>query len=167
MYVSPERYFGESCVLTISADSANANGIFQRIKFIVNGDVVKEMTEVKKVHPFNVAIEGDCDIVCEATVLGQTYTMTKHVANVVGFWVGSGASYEDAMTEENLVDISQGMRVSTDVQFTEQNNLYIVMDNSIINDFIRADMNGFEIPLDGPTAIENTNYSYFVSQDTF
>lgn len=168
MTVIPEHYLGDGGFnLNISARSLDPNGIFQKIKFYVDDRIVGEYENVSVVDIRQVFVSGPCTVKCEATINGRLYVASKHISNTSFFWMGSGNSYNEIMTDGNVVDISHGLRITKDVTFDYGDNLFIVMNNDVVSSFIQADMNGVEIPLNGPIDVPGESYVYFVSKNTF
>lgn len=168
MTVSPEYYVSESgCDVTISISKADISSIFEIVKFYVNDELITTFTNENDIPPFETHVNGTSIIKCEAQILGVTYTDTRKVIYYPGFWLGAATNYTDVMNIEHLVDITNGIRTNKDVVFNSGDYLFIIIDNTILNDFIRVDMNGFEIPLEDGITISNGEYTYFKSKSPF
>ena len=68
------------------------------------------------------------------------------------------------------VPIGSDMRIAKDVALADDDHLIIVMGENMREAFIRADMNGIEIPLveaAEPITVDSYNYIVFTSADTY
>lgn len=168
MVVTPEYYSGDNGFnLNITARSLDPNGIFQKIKFYVDDKNVGEYENVSTVDIHQIHVSGPCVVKCEATINGRLYIAQKNIYNTSFFWMGAGTTYNEAMTDGNVIDISHGLRIAKDVLFNQGDRLFIIMNRGLVSDFIQADMNGIEIPLNGPVEVSGEDYVYFSSMNTF
>lgn len=112
---------------------------------------------------------GDSTIVCKATIFGKEYTARDKVYNRRVFFIGAGTSYTDVLDDSHLVT-STDLRDSIDVTFQENDRLYVVLEDSMLDSFIRADMNGFEIPFDKSAEsviVDGVSCTVFSSKNTY
>lgn len=168
MVVSPSYYVGDDGHdITISADSSDAASIFENIKFYINDELIAEFENVDVVELFQAHIEDTSIVKCEAKILGTTYTNRKKIVRYPGFWLGAGTSYTDVMNEQHLVDITGGIRTDKDITFRNNDYLFVIMSNAVLDDFIRVDMNGFEMPLEDGVPIPDEDCTYFKSKSRF
>jgi hypothetical protein len=83
--------------------------------------------------------------------------------------MGAGTHYSQIMNMEHLIPITETMRDAHDVVFNNNDHLIIVMGKSMIPNFIRADINGFEIQFEEPVevTVDNNEYAVLVSKNTY
>ncbi len=159
MIVSPTYFISEDgCKVHISATSADANGVFERIAFYANGELIP-------IEGYDDGIGKNCDsctaettidetteIKCVAKILGIEYTKVKTVTHYNNFFLFTG-QFEDlsgigqfmADHPEYARPVSNGMRGVYDVTCNEGDKIYVVV-GSKLSGFIRADINSVEIP---------------------
>jgi len=168
MAVTPSYYIGEEgCTVNITADTVDTAGIFEYIKFYLNGELIGEAEEV---HHFETETEiSDTSVVrCEAQILGIPYEESKTITHYASFWLGAGTDYTDIMDNEHLVPIHRVMRCAKDITASEDDRIFIVIGESLSERFIRADINGAEIPMTEETVtIEDVTYKVFTSENTY
>lgn len=166
--VTPGYYIGEEGAdIHISANTVETNGIFEHIAFYINGTLIAQADNVE-------SFEADTEITetsvvkCVAKILGVEYERQEVVTHYNSFWLGAGTSYSDVMTVSNLRPITNGMRGAYDIEAAEDDHIIIVVGESLAQGFIRADLNGFEIPFTESTVtIDGKNYKVFTSEDTY
>ena len=72
------------------------------------------------------------------------------------------------MVNANLIPIANGMRGAYNRTLEEGEYLFVIVGNSLAEDFIRADMNGFEIPFTELTVtIDDNLYKVFKSVNAY
>lgn len=170
MTVTPDCFYSdEGCDISISANKANAAGPFEVIRFFVDDVLVGEFKDVDIVRPEDfeqpVHIDATSVIKCVAQIMGVEYELTKTITKKPNFWIGAGNHYTDVMTDANLIDFGPCMRASKDITFSNGNYLIIVMGAGFMEQFIRVDMNGFEIPMNEPQPVGE--YYMLTSKSTF
>ena len=145
--VSPRYFISEEPVpVYISAMCGNAHTMFEHIAFYINGIQVYEAVGVDSVA-FQTEISNTSEIKYVATVLGNEYTGAETVVHYNSYWLGAGQSYGDVMTNSHLIPVTRGMKGSYDIHFNQGDKLFIILGSALRDKFVRADMNGFEIPL--------------------
>lgn len=174
MSVSPTYFVGEDGAdVHITASSRNSGEKFDQIAFYANNElVVKEKNTDYLVFDFH--ITEDTDVKCEAYLLGRKYTQEKTVTKYSAFWMGSGDNYQEVMVRENLVPkaprtLPSDLRFSEDVTVAEDGQyIILIMGSSLSEGFIRADMNGFEIPFETEDiTVDNKSYKVYKSLNTY
>jgi hypothetical protein len=114
-------------------------------------------------------IDDTSVIKCVAQILGIEYTKEVSVSHYSSFWLGAGSSYEDVMVDSNLRQLNEGMVGSYDVEISSSGqHIILVLGESLASDFVRADMNGFEIPMTETTQIvDGITYKVFTSDNIY
>ena len=146
--VTPKYFVSEEGVrVHISASSVGNNAIFDHIAFYINGKTVVETSGVE-ILEFDTVIYETSEIKYKATVMGTEYTASETVVHYNSYWLGAGRLYTDIVTISHIIPIVDGMRGQYDVTFQDDDKFFIVLGKQLRDQFIRADMNGFEIPFD-------------------
>lgn len=170
MAVSPTYFVGEDGAdVHITASSRNSGEKFDQIVFYANDELVVKENNTNYLE-FDFHITEDTYIKCEAYLLGRKYTQEKTITKYSAFWMGAGGDYEEVMVEKNLVEnLPQDLRVSKDVTVEEDGQyIILVMGSSLSEGFIRADMNGFEIPFETEDiTVDNKSYKVYKSLNTY
>ena len=166
--VSPRYYIGEDPVpVYISAMCGNTHTMFEHIAFYVNGLQVYEAVGVDSVA-FQIEIDNTSEIKYVATVLGNEYTGAETVVHYNSYWIGAGQSYGDVMTNSHLIPVTTGMKGSYDIRFNQGDRLFIILGSALRDRFVRADMNGFEIPLTEEIISEGDSvYNVLTSENAY
>lgn len=172
MTVTPTRFISkDGCMLHISANTVGTNGIFERIQFFVDGELIYEEENTEYVsfdHHIDVKPEYDYVIMCKAQILGIEYSRQQIVTRYDEFYIGAGTNYEDVMDREHARQTAESTRANYDISFNEGNRLFIVIKDSLRSEFVRADMNGVEIQF-SETRIthDGKQYVLFTSKNTY
>lgn len=166
--VTPGYYIGEEGAdIHISANTVETNGIFEHIAFYINGTLIAEADNVESFE-YDAEINETSVVKCIAKILGVEYERQQIVTHYNSFWLGAGTSYLDVMTVANLRPIANGMRGAYDIDAAEDDHIIIVVGESLAQGFIRADLNGFEIPFTESTVtVDGNTYKVFTSEDTY
>ena len=158
----------EGCNVTLSAFSSNTATNFDKVTFYVDGVEIghKDNTSSYTTTTF---ITDTVTISCTARILGIDYTETQVINYYKAFWMGAGTHYSQIMNMEHLIPITETMRDAHDVVFNNNDHLIIVMGKSMVPNFIRADINGFEIQFEEPVevVVDNNEYAVLVSKNTY
>lgn len=169
--VATPTYFisDDGCDITISANTVEANGIFERIQFFVDGELIFESLNAHYVGPFHYHLDSkdtyDYVVMCKAKIMGIEYTRPQIVTRYNEFYIGAGNTYTDIMDSAHAKQLNGTMRHNYDVTFEEGDKLIIVMGASLRPGFIRADLNGAEIALAEETVtIDDKLYVVFTSE---
>ena len=97
--------------------------------------------------------------------MGKTITKETQVQKLVPFFMGSGQNYEDVMNVECQKQLDGTVEGDYDVTISHDNDyMFIIIPISHKNEFRRADMNGYEIPM---TSTVMTDYVVYKSQNTY
>lgn len=168
MTISPKYFISEdNCSVHIQARTAEANGVFEKISFYVNGSLAVEAENIDY-YEGDIELTETSVIKCVAKIMGIEYMREDVVTHYNSFWIGAGASYADIMDVEHVIPITEGMRGSYDITCADSDHIIIVMAKSMRPAFVRADMNSFEIPFDETTVtINNEEYSMFTSRNAY
>lgn len=165
--VSPEYFVGEKGNIHIKASTEDTTGIFEKLQIYSNGELVVE-TENTNYFEYDFEITETSVIMCKAKILGIEYTQMKTITHYNSFWIGAGTSYEDAMTLNNIVPITNGLKGSYNITFNQGDYLFIIIGDSLREEFARADMNGMEIPFtEREISIDENTYKIFTSQNPY
>lgn len=180
--VNPTYFIDEEGgVLHISANSMGMSSIFEKLSFCWNYEQepflsyedIAGIDDVTVEIPDEKVINNKVIITCKAQILGQPYIEQKTVTRYSSFFLGSGATYEDLMINGSFnpvysKPIARHMRAAYDVQVAEGDHIIIVMGESLRPGFIRADINGIEIPFSERTVtVNDTVYAVLTSVDTY
>lgn len=166
--VSPKYFISEEPMpVHVNASSVGNNAMFDHIAFYINGILIHEESGVESVE-FNTTISDTSEIKYKASVMGTEYTDAATVVHYNSFWLGAGAAYTEIMDLEHIIPITDGMRGAYDVTFRQADRLYIILSTSLREQFIRADMNSFEIPFNETIIrVEEKTYSVLESVNQY
>jgi hypothetical protein len=169
MVVNPTYFISEDgCDVHISANTVETNGVFERIQFFVDGELIHEETNTEYVS-FDYHLENkdtyDYVIMCKAKIMGIVHNRQQIVTRYNEFYIGAGSAYTDIMDSAHARQLNGTMRHDYDVIFGEGDKLIIVMGASLRPGFIRADLNGAEIELTEETVtIDGKQYVVLTSE---
>jgi len=169
MTVTPTYFIGEDgCRVHITARTTEANGIFEEIALYANGMLLVKDSN-KDYLEFDTFIDETTVIKCDAQIMGVPYTRQETIVHYNSFWLGVGSTYEDVMTVEHVIPITNGMRGAYDVTVEKDGDyIIIIVGDNLKEGFIRADMNGMEIPMTESTVmVEDNSYTVFRSVNGF
>ena len=168
MSVTPDYFIGEDGAdIHITANTVEANGIFEQIRFLINGAEVYSAENVD-ILEYDTHIDETSVIKCEAKIMGVWYERQNIITHYNSFWLGAGTAYTDIMDVEHCIPITNGMRGAYDVDVAAGDHLFIVVGGSLAQGFIRADMNSIEIPFTESTVeIEGETYKVYTSVNTY
>lgn len=182
MTINPTYFIDEEGgVLYISANSMGMSSIFEKLSFCWNSEQepflsyedIAGIDDVTVEIPDEKVINNKVIITCKAQILGRPYMEQKTVTRYSSFFLGSGATYEDLMINGTFnpiysKPIARHMRAAYDVQVAEGDHIIIVMGESLRPGFIRADINGLEIPFsERSVTVNDTVYAVLTSVDTY
>ena len=167
--VTPTYIYGEwPTTIHITAIPTNNENQFEYIKLSVNEEIIDEVFEKTNTYSFDIDLQESVNIRMDAKVLGKSYYRTTNVSHYDSFWLGGGSNYSDIMIEVNNINFSKGTRLAKDVTVTDGQHIIIVMGDSWVPAFIRADMNGAEIKFDeADVTIDGKNYKVLTSKSVF
>lgn len=153
MVVTPTFFVSEDgCDIHIAANTVETNGLFEKIQFFVDGELIhkEEFAEyVSFDHHIDVKPAPDYTyvIMCKAKIMGVEYTRQQVITRYNEFFIGAGSAYTDILDSAHSRQLNGTMRHNYDVTFGEGDKLIIVMGATLRDGFIRADLNGVEIEL--------------------
>ncbi len=144
----PGYFTGNECLVHITASSIENEGVFEEIEFYGNGELISKAEPDTYLYETDAVITAAADIMCRAKVLGKWHEKTVHVAKYERYWVGAGAGYADVMIKDNLKSVTPHTRIACDVVVANAGDkFFVIVEESCKESIIRADMNGFEIPM--------------------
>lgn len=169
MVVTPTFFVSEDgCSVHILANTVETTGIFEKIQFFVDGELIHEDTNTEYVsfdHHLDIKNEYEYVVMCKAKIMGIEYTRQQIITRYNEFYIGAGSTYTDVMDSAHARQLNGTMRYNYDVTFNEGNKLVIVMGASFRDGFIRADLNGAEIALAEETVtIDDKQYVVLTSE---
>lgn len=171
MGVIPEYFYGDEAVVHITATPKDAPGIFEHIAFYANGELIAEGENVEIPVEYNYTVTETTTIKCVAKILGlDEYIKEKTITKYNSFWLGSGSEENPTsiVTPEHAI---QGeLKGSYDIVIgaAPNNHIIIVTDEGAATAFVRADMNGFEIPFrEEDIEVEGNTYKAFISENAY
>ena len=168
MAVTPEYYIGEEgSNIHVTATTVDTVGVFEYIKFYINGQLIKEGENVDYME-FDTEITETSVVTCVAKILGVEYQKQAIITHYSSFWLGAGSTYSDVMKNSNLRPITNGMRGAYNIDLASGQKIIIVLGKSLREGFIRADINGVEIAFVETTVTVNGNtYKVLTSENTY
>lgn len=168
MTVTPDYFISEDGAdVHIHANTVETNGMFEHIAFYIDGTLIAEADNVD-VFEHDVHIDATSVIKCGAKIMGIEYTAQHIITHYNSFWLGAGAAASDIMDESHVIPITNGMRGAYDVTVADDEHIIIVVGDSLKEGFIRADMNGFEIPMtESSVTVDGVDYKVFTSVNTY
>ena len=173
MDVTPEYYIGEEgSNIHVTATTVNTVGVFEEIRFLINGIQIWPTTEEEGKNvsyaEFDTEISETSVVECDAKILGIPYSKQTIITHYSSFWLGAGSTYSDVMKNSNLRPIANGMRGAYNIDLESGQKIIIVLGTSLREGFIRADINGVEIAFVETTQTVNGNtYKVFTSENTY
>ena len=168
MQVTPEYFIGEDgCDIHVTANTVDTNGIFEQIKFFINGEVIESCEDIDFLE-FDAHIDETSVIKCEAKIMGVWYERQAIISHYNSFWLGAGTAYTDIMNVEHVIPITNGMRGAYNVNFANNDHLFVIVGDTLRSGFLRADLNGFEIPFtESSVTIDGKVYKVFTSDNAY
>lgn len=167
--VTPTYIYGEwPTTIHVTALPTNPEDMLEHIKLSVNGEIVDEVVTKVSSYSFDINLQESANIRLDAQVLGKPYYRATEIRHYDSFWLGGGANYTDVMIEADNINFSEGTRLAKDVAVADGEHIIIVMGDSWVPAFIRADMNGAEIEFDETTiTIDGNSYKVLTSKSVF
>jgi hypothetical protein len=153
MVVTPTYFISEDgCDVHVSANTVETNGIFEKIQFFVDNQLIHEEVNTEYVsfdHHIDVKDDYNYVVMCKAKIMGIEYMRQQIVTRYNEFYIGAGTDYsvllDPAHASEYAKKLNGTMRHNYDITFEEDDMLIIIMGASLYDGFIRADLNGAEI----------------------
>lgn len=161
--VTPEYYIGEdSFEVSLEASTLGTIGNFEYVKFYINNVLVKEEYDVET-STYNTVVDKTITVKCIAKILGIPYEQTKTITKYNSLFIGCSTSYTSIMNINHLL-ILKNNKCNCNIECNDNDNIFIVVGKSIRNLFIRADMNGVEIPFtESEVTIDDKKYIVLTS----
>lgn len=165
MVVTPEYFISEDgCAVNITANTAETNGIFEKIEFYINGSLAASDTNTNY-FTYTTNITETSVVRCVAKILGVEYTREKVITHYNSFWLGAGSTYTDIMDVEHVIPITNGMRGAYDVDVADGQRIIIIVGDSLKDGFLRADLNSVEIPFtETSVTVDGKGYKVYTSE---
>lgn len=161
--VSPE-YITDSQNVSINITTKNQDTIFQNLQLYINNELVAEEQDINK-FTYSTVLTDTSLITCKITISGIEYTFNKTISKNSLMWMGAGTSYNNIMTNSNIID---SLDKDYEVVFNQNNKLFIVIEKSFASNLHKATMGGLEIPFTRQdVSIENKIYTIFTSQNNY
>ena len=168
MQVTPTYIISEDgCTVHIAANTVDTNGIFEKITFYGNGI---KFAEAENVTEFNYdhQITETTVIRCVAKIMGIEYERQAVVTHYNSYWLGCGSNYQSVMDLAHVIPVTPGLRSVHDVTASDNDHIIIILGESLADGFIRADINGIEIPFTSQTVtVDDKNYVVYTSVNTY
>lgn len=175
MQVTPQYFMGdEGCTINVSAQACQEGSIFDHIAFYIDDVLLQEADNTRELI-FSTHIDDTSEIKCVATIFGIEYETSKVIIKCGKCFLFTG-NFE-SNTEigpyiinhpEVTIPTSGGLRGDYDIDCLEDSKIYILIEKTIEDQFIRADLNGLEIPFIQETIIINgLEYILFTSINTY
>lgn len=165
---SPDYTVGEwNSTVTIEAHPSTPGEVFDHVA-IYNGDeLLVEGDDLRSIST-SIRTQATANIRCEATILGIPYVREKVVTHFASFWLGAGDTYQDVMDQSNLIPTDNGMRGAYNVSIGDSQHIIIVIGETLREGFLRADINGVEIPFtEYSEVIGSYRYKILISDNVY
>jgi hypothetical protein len=144
--IDPEFYIGEEgCLVHIEAVNPSNMGFFEKIDLYFNEQHIGGDEYVPN-FVTNITINETGILKCVAQIFGVTYTAQKTITHYASYWISAGDTYQDVMINDNLRPLTEGLKANYDITVPEGKCIFVVLGEGIQESFIRADINGVEIP---------------------
>jgi hypothetical protein len=168
MTVTPGYFISEDGAdVHITARCAEEASVFEKLSFYINGSLLSEV-ENTDFYETDTHISETSVIKCVAKIMGIEYERSQVVTHHSSFFLGAGNDYSDVMDVEHTIPITNGMRGKYDVTCEDGDHIIVVVGDTLKEGFIRADINGFEIPFTETTVtVNNTKFKVFTSVNTY
>lgn len=142
-------------VVRVTADSANSISFFNSIKIYANDVLIKSAENVNVCY-IDYTITENTTFRCVGVMAGETHEKEMNVYKEVPFFIGSGNVYTDIMNEECRRSLDGTLEGSYDLNVnTNGDYIFIIIPASRKSEFRRADMNGYEIPMEAPVDVDD------------
>lgn len=171
MEFNPDYFISEGSVdVEISVAPIYPVGLLEKVELYKDGEEVPFYIN-EDVDSITTILNTDhtTTIVCKAVVLGAEFVVTKTITHYNEFWIGGGNAAADIMDVEHAQSIEGGtIQGSYNVTVPEDGHIIIVFAQELAEEFVRADMNGVEIPMtESSYTVSDVTYTVFTSNDTF
>lgn len=164
--ISPSYFVGEeSTMVHVTAQPAMAGEVLEHIELSVNGVVIENSKrDYVTSYSFDLELTDTSVIKCTAYVLGVKYEREQEITRY-SFWVGAGTNFANIMTESNLAMLP---RSEKNITCAAGDNIIVVIGASLRDQFLRADINGVEIPFtETAETVDGKLYKVLTSDNTY
>lgn len=146
--VTPTYIYGEGeTEITVTAEPKEEGGLLEHVTLMVDGEVVDNVYNMDS-YTFTFTTDKSVEVRMDAQVLGMVYTRSLTITD--SFWMGGGMDYTNVFQDgaaTNLVNVGKGMRVAKNITVPDGGGyIFIIIGNYLKDTFVRADINGVEIP---------------------
>lgn len=148
----------------ITADCTGSIVPFDYIRIYVDDEL---KAESQGIYVFNTAVTLSKSSTVKAVgmIAGKEITKQQEVVIEVPFFMGSGSIYTDVMNVSCQKELEGSIEGSYDVAVTHDNDyLFIIIPITSKDEYRRADMNGYEIPV---TKTEMAEFVVYKSQNRY
>lgn len=149
MTVTPTYFDDDSCVLRISA-SSNGPTAFDTLRFFVGTELIYEEHNISSVDDITFTVTDSCTVKCQAIILGKPYYAEQRISKYAELWIGGGSAYDDVRDPEDLnknrYEITGSLAGTYNISVINNDYIFIIMSEVLAEGFIKAEMDGFEIP---------------------
>lgn len=84
------------------------------------------------------------------------------------FFIGNGSSYSDVLDDTHMIGVKKSMKMNTNVTCEQGDHIIIVIEEDFSENFIRADINGTEMPFtETEETVDGVTYAVYTSSDTY
>lgn len=165
--LKPEYFIGsKGCTVHVTASTQNTSGIFEKLQLYLDGELIAE-TSNTEYFEYDFEVNKTSTMMCKATILGIEYTKIKTITHYDSIWIGAGKDYQSVMIDENIVTFDDNLKGNYNITFDQDDKLFVITESSF-EGFIRADMNGMEIPMSkNHIVIDDIQYNVYTSKNTY
>lgn len=157
----------DGCDINLTAHSVSATNKFDKVTFYMDGVEIGSDYNTQN-YTTTAFTDHTVTITCVAKILGKNYTKEQVITYYKAFWLGAGTNYRQVMNMEHLIPITENMRGAYDVPCNAGDHIYIIMGESMLPTFLRADINGFELQFDrNLVTVDDNDYYVLTSVNTY
>lgn len=168
--VTPIYVYGqEPTAVTVTALPVEEGGILEHVELWVDGEIIEDATaEGVTSYAYTFETNKTVDVTLKAQVLGIPYERSQRVTHYDSFWMGGGSTYTSIYNKtDKVVDVSNGMRTSKNITVESGQYIFIVLGNYLKDAFVRADINGVEIPFLTADTTTLSGFTIYKSENTY
>lgn len=168
--VTPIYVYGqEPTAVTVTALPVEEGGILEHVELWVDGEIIEDATaEGVTSYAYTFETNKTVDVTLKAQVLGIPYERSQRVTHYDSFWMGGGSTYTSIYNKtDKVVDVSNGMRTSKNISVESGQYIFIVLGNYLKDAFVRADINGVEIPFLPADTTTLSGFTIYKSENTY
>ena len=177
--VTPVYFFGAPHSITVTAQPTNETEMFEHIALYLDSEE-EPFYEEEDIYNFSHTFElTDTHLLrCKAQIMGrEKQERQQNIIRYTEFFIGSGTTWEDMLLNDNFnpalsVQLGESMRATKDVTVADASDqhIFVVMGENMTAGFIRADLNGVEIPLTKAAStitVDGVVYRVYTSDNTY